>query len=344
MPRTTPRRTVARGIYADATGYSIQVMVNGERAERRMPLGTSEEALIEARDALRASLATRTHKAGTLAQDAERYLAAVRAMPSYTSRRRLIELWVAVMGEFKRKDIQPAGIRAALGAFQRTYSPQYCRHLLRSLQHLYTVLDGKGAANPAREVPLPVVPPPLPRSIPVLAVARILHHVKRRTKTRARLAVIATTGMAHAELRKLRPQDIDWAGGTVFIQGRMKGGGTRARRIPLTTHSRLALAVFARRNAWGHFSGSSMHSKFVEACERAGYPKSGWRPYDLRHTLATQLAHLTRDEGAVQAWLGHTNVSTTQRYTMGSVNARLVAGGLALNRQTRKPSMQQEAQ
>lgn len=313
-------------------------MVHGERAETRRPLGTPLADLEAAREALREQLSKRMakRKAGTLAQDADEYLAAMRGLPSFKSRRSMVDRWVAVAGEHKRKDLAASDIRAALGVFQRSYSPQYCRHLLRTLQHLYTVLDGKGAANPARDVPMPSVRQPLARAIPLGDLVKVLRKTPRRSKTKARLLVMATTGMAHVELAQLRPQDINFKGGTVLVHGRRKGGGTRPRLLPLTRHSRRALRYFIARKAWGPFSASSMRSRFRDACKAAGFGDTDWRPYDLRHTMATELARLTKDERAVQAWLGHTTPATTQRYTLGSVPERLLAGAALLDGPYRK--------
>lgn len=311
-------------------------MVNGERGERRMSLGTSDEALIEAREALRERLAKRTTAPGTLAEDAQDYLGAMRSLPSFKSRRRMVELWVTMLGEHKRKDLAPSLIRATLGIFQRKYSPQYSRHLLRTLQHIYTVLDGRSAANPAKDVPLPVVRPPMARALPLDALLAVLRKTPRRSKTKARLLVMATTGMAHVELGQLRPQDIDFARGTLLVHGRSKGGGTRPRLLPITKHARRALRYFIQRKAFGAFSASSMRTRFRLACTAAGHGDTDWRPYDLRHTLATELAKITKDERAVQAWLGHTTSATTQRYTLGSVPERLLAGAALLDGPYRK--------
>lgn len=322
MPRDRGRRyRLATGIYRDKSGIAVIVSVAGKRHEQRFPHDTDLTTLLVWR---KARLTTPLVADGTLKADAPRYLAAVSAMPSYAARAWQIGQWVRALGRHKRREITPLMIRTQMQAFSAQYAPQTCRHLLNALRQLYTVLDGKGAANPARDVPPPPVPQPEARAIPVLQVAKVLHALRPTSKTRARLAVIATTGMAHCEVARLKPEHVDWQAGTITILGRHKGAGQRPRTIPMTRHSRLALRAFIRANAWGAFSTASMRSRFLDACQRAGADGQRWRPYDLRHTLATALA-LGGDERAVQAWLGHTTLATSSRYTLGSISPRLTS-------------------
>lgn len=340
MPRNRgARERVATGIYRDAVGFSIVATVAGTQHERRVAAGTSLSKLLEAREDLRSELRRRAKRAGlnapaagTLAKAAPTYLASVRQMPSYRTRRWHIELWVETLGKMHRDDITPAMVSAQLHAWLgEGRSPQTCNHLRTALVQLYVRLDGKEARNPARAVPKFRTEAPIARAIPVLDLARVLHHVRQGSKTRARLAVIATTGLAHAELMRLTRADIDLVGGSLLARARRKGAGSQPRRIPLTHHARLALQLFMRRDAWGVFSTASMRSRFRDACEQAGFGHTDWRPYDLRHTFATQVA-AAGDERAVQAVLGHTTTTTTRRYTLGSVDDRVARAVLGMDR------------
>lgn len=349
MPRNRGKReTLAPGIYRDDRGISIVATVGGQQEERRYPLDTPLEELQRHRRTLAAAM-RKTRRAatpGTLAGDADAYLRAVRSMPSYATRATYVDHWVTALGDVKRRALTPVQIRQQLQAwatgpqprYGTPYAPETLRHLLKVLRHWYTVLDGKGARNPARDVPLPAAPKPEPRAIPPLAVAHILRQFRARSQTRARLAVIATTAMTHAELKRLQPAHIQWEAGVVIALARRKGAGAEARSIPMTRHARLALRAFARVKAWGDFSNSSMHARFRAACEAAGYGETDWRPYDLRHTMLTEVARLTRDDRAVQEWAGHTSAAMVRRYTLGSVSTRLAqAAGAFAKPKTPKP-------
>lgn len=339
MPRNRGTRTrVATGVYRDAQGHALVAMVGGVQRERRAPRDWSLRRLIDARDAFRAELraeasraAARRPTAGTLAADAPRYLASVRQMPSYRARFWQIEKWVDALGDRHRDDITTAMVATQLHTWLADgYAPQTCNHLRTALLQLYRRLDGPDARNPARAVPKLPVEAPVARALPVLAVARILHALRPRTATRARLAVMATTGLSQAELVRVQADDIDWRGGTLLARARRKGAGSHPRLIPLTRHARLALRWFVAAEAFGPFSTAAMRSRFRDACERAGYGETDWRPYDLRHTFATLVA-AAGDERAVQAVLGHTTTATTRRYTLGSVDARVQRAVLGLD-------------
>jgi integrase len=332
------RERVSTGVYKDSAGFSIIVTVGGVNHERRWPHGTNLQTLRTAREALATDL-RRSHvvraaaapQAGTLAVDAPRYLASVRSMPSYQAREWQIRLWVEAIGKRQRADITPADVSTQLHTWRgEGYAPQTCNHLRTALIQLYARLDGKEARNPARAVPKFRVEPPVSRAIPVLAVAAILRQFRVRSQTRARLAVIATTGLSHAELVRLTPADVNLKAGTLLARARRKGGGSQPRTVPLTKHARLALRAFMRVDAWGPFSAPSMRSRFRDACTRAGYGDTDWRPYDLRHTFATVVAQASGDERAVQALLGHTDRKMTQRYTIGSVDERVTRAIAAL--------------
>lgn len=335
----SPRERLATGIYRDTTGISVVVVLDGQPHERRHPLGTPLRTLQAARKKLHATLLRirgTVAAPGTLAGDAPAYLAAVASMPSYRTRALYVRRWVEVFGLQRRDTLTPLQIRTQLQAWAVTprpprreggpprppLKPETLRHLLKVLRHLYTVLDGRGAPNPARDVPMPPAPAPELRAIPPLAIAHILRQFRTGSKTRARLAVLATTGMGPSEIMRLEPGHIRLADGVVMAMARRKGQGAAARAIPLTTHARLALRAFVRAKAWGRFSPPAMHHGFRRACERAGYGATDWRPYDLRHTFAAYVA-AAGDQYAVQAVLGHTTIATTTRYTLGSVDARV---------------------
>lgn len=334
MPRS-PRTRIERNIYQDASGYELSVMVNGERRPMRMPLGSTRQQLRAALAQLRAGLQRTSARqaTGTLAADAPRYLAAVRSMPSYQDRQHHIEQWVAVFGDRRRDTLTAADIAAQLHRWRATgKAAQTCNHLRTALSQLYTVLDGPDATNPARQVRKFPTEPPLPRALPMPAVTAILRRLRKDGKTRARLAVIAYTGMGHAELRRLQAEDVRLDEGVVIARARRKGSGAAPRVIPLTRRARAALRLFVRLDAFGPFSRSSMHTAFRRACDNAGYGDTDWRPYDLRHTFGTEVVLASGDERAAQVLLGHSTLGTTARYTLGAAQARAAAAVAAMDK------------
>ena len=317
------------GIRSTPTGWQVYVRVRPlPPVSRRFPPGTPLRVLVEARDALRAELRRRRNDrarqaptAGTFAADAERYLAAVASLPSIRDRRWLLDLWVAQFGPRHRRDLTPADIRTALASWP-TYSARTLRHLRSALMHLWTVLDGKAAPNPVRDVPAPRLPDDLSRDLPPTAVRAILDQIDPTSKARAVLEVMYATGMTPTEIGRLEPAHV--LPEALVALGRRKGAGTRPRALPLTPDARAALERFVAADAWGGVTLKTANAAWRLAKTKAGFGDRDWRAYDLRHTYLTAMA-AGGDDRVVQHLAGHSSERMTRRYTLGSVPARVAA-------------------
>jgi integrase len=358
MPRNRGKRSrVETGIYRDAVGFAIVQTVGNRQREIRLPPTATRQQLRDARGDLRAAMrkdaVVRARSAparGTLAAASVDYLSAVRAMPSYKSRRRQIEMWVTVLGHRRLCDLTHVEIARQLQIWRtvprdphddasQPYSAQYVIHLRNALEQLYQTLT-PGEPNPLEHVKRERSPDLLPRAIPVADLVRILRAFPIGSRSRARLAVMATTGLGQTELMRLRPQDVDVEAGLLVAHARRKGKGAAARTVPLTRHAMLALRLFDRLDCWGPFSTSNLRRDFRKAAEAAGYDLGDdgldWRPYDARHTFLTELGRASRDERAVQEAGGHADIRTTRRYTLGSVGLRVAAAVEALGRKGKR--------
>ena len=220
---------------------------------------------------------------------------------------------------------------------------------LRALSNLWRVLDGRHAPNPVREVPEADEIEGAPRALPYPVIRAILDAMpdvgraaggERRdagSQTRARLAVLAWTGLAHMQLEGLRPEDIDWEGRSLWVRGRRKGAAGKVRqghRKPITDEAIAALHRFDELDCWGSFSRSSMRQSLQRACRRVEQQckKDGVevdlsrvRPYDFRHSYATAVLASTQDLRTTQRLMLHSSASTTERYARAAVDPVLVA-------------------
>lgn len=362
------------GLRRHGAGWQAYVSVAGAgRLFESFPLETSEATMqawrkhARARLQLVATARPASHAGGgTFASDARRYLRTVTALPTYRDRVREIELWIAEFGEVRREAITPAMIRAVRDRWltvgpKRVYSrdadgryrwhdrtvplaASTVNHRLRALANLYTVLDGRHAANPVREVPEADEPDPLPRGLPSDVIERILDAMPdisrgsrrgkriRGSKTRARLRVMAYTGLSQGELMRVTPADIDLAAGTLLVRGRLKGRGSRPSLRPLLPEAVAALKAFDRLGCYGRFSRDAMRESFTRACRKLGL--TGLRPYDMRHSFATALYKGTTDLQATQMLMGHADPRTTLRYALSAVPVALRA---AIERVRRTP-------
>ncbi|MEU4556501.1 site-specific tyrosine recombinase XerD [Micromonospora violae] len=212
--------------------------------------------------------------------------------------------------------------------------------------HRFALREGLASADPSRDVRPPTPPRRLPRALPVDDVVRLLETAGPITATgddaplalrdRALLEFLYGTGARISEATGAAVDDLDTDEGTVLLRG--KGG--RVRLVPiggyavdavraylvrarpgLAATGRGTPAVFlnarggalSRQGAWGILR---------RAAAGAGLPVDGpaaVSPHTLRHSYATHLLDGGADVRVVQELLGHASVTTTQVYTLVTV-------------------------
>ncbi len=211
--------------------------------------------------------------------------------------------------------------------------------------HAFAQAEGLAGSDPARAVRPPAPPRRLPRAISIPDVERLLQvagdsPAKRRD--RALLEFLYGTGARISEAVGLDIDDLDLAGGGPEAgpgTARLAGKGGKMRIVPVGSYARAALdaylvqarpalaacarsgqaspAVFlnarggrlTRQGAWGALRA---------AAARAGLAEIS--PHMLRHSFATHLLDGGADVRVVQELLGHASVSTTQVYTLVTVD------------------------
>ena len=154
--------------------------------------------------------------------------------------------------------------------------------------------------------------------------------------------VAAYTGLRRGELVALRWRDVDFAGRKIIVRRSLSGAtevrstkSRRAREVPLPAQASSALDSLSQR---GEFTGaddyvfcsrlgrrldpSAMRRRFERARDAAGLELL--RFHDLRHTYGSLLVAGGIDLASVKAAMGHSRITTTERY----LNAR-PAGELA---------------
>lgn len=120
---------------------------------------------------------------------------------------------------------------------------------------------------------------------------------------------------------------------------RVHGKGGKVRYVPANDDLLSALLELERTHATDYYFpgrfGSHMHPVAVgKIISRT----TGWNPHSLRHAGATAAYRATGDLRAVQEFLGHASLATTQRYLhVGMDEVRAVANGTAFVTQIRSP-------
>jgi integrase/recombinase XerD len=215
--------------------------------------------------------------------------------------------------------------------------------------HAFAAAQGLAGTDPARDVPPPAPPRRLPKAITVAEVERLLDAAgpgpddpsadPRLLRDRALLEFLYGTGARISEATSLDVDELDLGEDPMV---RLIGKGGKHRVVPVGSYAARALeaylvrarpglaaasrrasvspAVFlnarggrlTRQGAWG-----VLHA----AAGRAGLsPDAEVSPHTLRHSFATHLLDGGADIRVVQELLGHASVTTTQVYTLITVD------------------------
>ena len=210
--------------------------------------------------------------------------------------------------------------------------------------HKFAVREGSVETDAAGAVRPPSPARRLPKAISVSDVERLLLAAgsggsPRELRARALLEVLYGTGARISEAVGLAVDDVDFDTGVV----RLFGKGSRQRVVPLGSFARRALEDYLRigrptllatttasaassaaRGAvfvnvrGGRLSRQSAWTVLRAAADRAGLT-GAISPHTLRHSFATHLLDGGADVRVVQELLGHASVTTTQIYTLVTV-------------------------
>jgi integrase/recombinase XerD len=204
--------------------------------------------------------------------------------------------------------------------------------------HKFAVLDGMLSLDVAREVHPPAPPRRLPKALPLDRVEKLLEACRvddpLGVRDRALLEVLYSTGARISEAVGLDVDDIDLDTRSVLLAG--KGGKQRlvpvgrpavaavdAYRVRvrpgLAAKGRGTPALFLNARG-GRLSRQSAWQVLRTAADRAGVTEPV-SPHTLRHSFATHLLEGGADVRVVQELLGHASVTTTQVYTLVTVDS-----------------------
>jgi integrase/recombinase XerD len=203
--------------------------------------------------------------------------------------------------------------------------------------HRFALREGWTRTDPAREVRPPVPARRLPKAISVSQVEALLAAPDGETplglRDRALLELLYGTGARISEAIGLDVDDLDRAAGLVRLDG--KGGKQRV--VPVGSYAARAVEAYLVRarpslaaagrglpalflnSRGGRLSRQSAWTVLRAAAARAGIPED-ISPHTLRHCFATHLLDGGADVRVVQELLGHASVTTTQVYTLVTVD------------------------
>ena len=205
--------------------------------------------------------------------------------------------------------------------------------------HKFAVREGLTQVDPAAAVRPPSPAKRLPKALPLTDIERILDAAGSpgtalALRDRALLEVLYGTGARISEAVGLDLDDLDPEQGTVLLRGK----GSKERIVPVGSFAQEAVQAYLVRgrselsavgkgvpalflNArGGRLSRQSAWAVLAKAADRAGVTAEV-SPHTLRHSFATHLLDGGADVRVVQELLGHASVTTTQVYTLVTVDS-----------------------
>lgn len=231
----------------------------------------------------------------------------------------------------KPKDIDNLDIRSFLAALhQKNLKKTSIARKLASIRAFFKFLHREGFVkkNPAKLVASPRVPKALPRFLSIDEVFYLVETPRgdsfKPARDKAILELLYSSGLRVSELTSLDMSDLDIKESLV----RAKGKGRKERILPIGRKAMEALqnylpermslkrkssALFLN-NRGGRLTPRSVR-RILIYYSRMMNLDGDISPHTLRHTFATHLLHEGADLRAIQELLGHSSLSTTQRYT-----------------------------
>ena len=253
---------------------------------------------------------------------------------------------LATMGRSSLAETTEADVSAFLAGLRRGgegHPPLKASSAARAIVavrglHRFAAREGIVAEDAARAVRPPAAARRLPKALPLDEVLALLAAAgaddgPRGLRDRALLELLYGTGARISEAVGLAVDDVDLTAATALLHG--KGG--KDRMVPLGSYAQAAVEAYLVRGrpalaAAGRGtprlflnhrgSGLSRQSAWAvlrQAAERAGLT-GAISPHTLRHSFATHLIDGGADVRVVQELLGHASVTTTQVYTLVTVD------------------------
>jgi integrase/recombinase XerC len=240
----------------------------------------------------------------------------------------------------KESKILPSLIRGYLASLFKIRKKSTVSRKLASLRTFFKFLEKDGVieSDPTEGLTFPKVPKSLPRFLnqdeaKTLVEAPDSHNVLA-LRDRALLELLYSSGLRVSELTGLKIQNVDMENELL----RVKGKGGKERIVPFGEKAKVALEEYLdkRRELLGqgrliendfiflNYRGEKLTARSVERIIKKYRTKSGLSkeisPHVLRHSFATHLLEGGADLRVIQELLGHSSLSTTQKYTHISVD------------------------
>ena len=215
------------------------------------------------------------------------------------------------------------------------------RNIISVRSYFFYLAKQSNLANPAANFKPPKISKRLPKALSIDQVMRIVNFAGTDSisaRDKAVVELLYSTGARVSEIIDLNLNDIDSfsnsEGLTTTVKLRGKGGKERvvpigsfavtavndylARSRPTLSKVTTQKSLFLNQRG-GRLTRQSAWNIVAKAAQRAGL-KDQVTPHSLRHSFATHLLDGGADIRVVQELLGHSSVTTTQIYTLITID------------------------
>ncbi len=235
-------------------------------------------------------------------------------------------------------------VRSFLAALHGRRHPSTLGRKLASVRSFfrYLVREGHCRLDPTAGMPMPRTPKRLPRPLPVDDCVTLMEATAvasdpsdpKELRDHALLELLYGAGLRVGELSALDVRDVDLHRSEVRVMG--KGGKERVvplpgaareavaawiddRRAPGLLAQPLFIALRPRRDGPRRLGVRDVRRILKQRARLAGLTDRV-HPHRLRHSYATHLLDMGADLREIQELLGHSSLSTTEKYTAVSAD------------------------
>jgi integrase/recombinase XerC len=202
---------------------------------------------------------------------------------------------------------------------------------LSAVRSFYKFLlrEGFAEVNPAQAVQAPKAEKRLPATLDVDQMTALLEHTASDnfigSRDRAMMELFYSSGLRLAELASLDLRDIDFGDKLVYVTGK----GSKSRVVPIGMQAINAINSWLEQREQKSFfeqqalflgkHGKRLGVRSIQQRLKFWGQQHGIsdkvHPHRLRHAFASHMLEASGDLRAVQEFLGHADLSTTQIYT-----------------------------
>ncbi|CAB4744207.1 unannotated protein [freshwater metagenome] len=197
----------------------------------------------------------------------------------------------------------------------------------------------KRIANPIKNFAPPPIPKRLPKALKVSEIVRLIESAKSSDdqfslRDCALIEILYATGARISEITNLELADIAQLDETFTVK--LLGKGSKERIVPIGNFARISLEIYLTRGRPALLKEKRSQKVFLNSRGNGLSRQSAWEivataaergnldthvtPHSLRHSFATHLLDGGADIRVVQELLGHSSVTTTQIYTLITID------------------------